>query len=140
MRKGCYSLWESLGVQQDLDQTGKWAEEWQMEFNLDKCEGHLSKPYLKRPEKAKGRKKVVAARRKYQRRMAKQKWNTSSASDEDGDSLSFRHRRPNASKFSKIGPNSCVFLPVPEDIFIDDMLSTNPQYKSAARPAELYQQ
>eukprot|EP00061_Rhincodon_typus_P001378 g14633.t1 len=25
-------------IQQDLDQMGRWAEEWQMEFNLDKCE------------------------------------------------------------------------------------------------------
>ncbi|XP_038659907.1 uncharacterized protein LOC119970035 [Scyliorhinus canicula] len=95
-----------------------------------KSKTHLSKPYLKRPEKTKSRKKVVAARRKYRRRTPKQKWNTSSASDEDGDSLGFRHRRPNASKFSKIGPNSCVFLPVPEDIFIEDMLSDNPQYRS----------
>ena len=27
-----------LGLQQDLDQLGQWADEWQMEFNLDKCE------------------------------------------------------------------------------------------------------
>ena len=27
-----------LGLQQDLDQLGQWAVEWQMEFNLDKCE------------------------------------------------------------------------------------------------------
>jgi len=27
-----------LGLQQDLDQLGQWANEWQMEFNLDKCE------------------------------------------------------------------------------------------------------
>ena len=26
-----------LGLQLDLDQFGQWAEEWQMEFNLDKC-------------------------------------------------------------------------------------------------------
>ncbi|GCC33190.1 hypothetical protein chiPu_0011658 [Chiloscyllium punctatum] len=101
-----------------------------VKFTKNKSKAHLSKPYLRRPEKAKGRKKVVAARRKYQRRTTKQKWNISSPSDEDGDSLTFRHRRPNASKFSKIGPNSCVFLPVPEDIFIEDMLSDNPQYKS----------
>ena len=27
-----------LGLQRDLDQLGQWADEWQMEFNLDKCE------------------------------------------------------------------------------------------------------
>eukprot|EP00061_Rhincodon_typus_P018024 g47008.t1 len=27
-----------LRVQRDLDQMSKWAEDWQMEFNLDKCE------------------------------------------------------------------------------------------------------
>jgi len=27
-----------LGLQQDLDQLGQWSDEWQMEFNLDKCE------------------------------------------------------------------------------------------------------
>ena len=27
-----------LGLQWDLDQLGQWADEWQMEFNLDKCE------------------------------------------------------------------------------------------------------
>ena len=27
-----------LGLQQDLDQLGQCADEWQMEFNLDKCE------------------------------------------------------------------------------------------------------
>ena len=27
-----------LGLQRDLDQLGRWADEWQMEFNLDKCE------------------------------------------------------------------------------------------------------
>eukprot|EP00061_Rhincodon_typus_P004049 g21629.t1 len=27
-----------LRLQQDLDQMGQWVEEWQMEFNLDKCE------------------------------------------------------------------------------------------------------
>eukprot|EP00061_Rhincodon_typus_P014660 g41829.t1 len=27
-----------LRVRQDLDQMGQWAQEWQMEFNLDKCE------------------------------------------------------------------------------------------------------
>ena len=27
-----------LGMQRDLDQLGQWADEWQMEFNLDKCE------------------------------------------------------------------------------------------------------
>ena len=26
-----------LRLQQDLDQLGQWADEWQMEFNLDKC-------------------------------------------------------------------------------------------------------
>eukprot|EP00061_Rhincodon_typus_P001716 g15548.t1 len=25
-------------AQRDVDQMGQWAEEWQMEFNLDKCE------------------------------------------------------------------------------------------------------
>ena len=27
-----------LQLQWDLDQLGQWADEWQMEFNLDKCE------------------------------------------------------------------------------------------------------
>ena len=27
-----------LRLQRDLDQLGQWADEWQMEFNLDKCE------------------------------------------------------------------------------------------------------
>eukprot|EP00061_Rhincodon_typus_P009477 g33022.t1 len=27
-----------LRSQRDLDQLGQWAEKWQMEFNLDKCE------------------------------------------------------------------------------------------------------
>ena len=27
-----------LGLQLDLDQLGQQADEWQMEFNLDKCE------------------------------------------------------------------------------------------------------
>eukprot|EP00061_Rhincodon_typus_P009573 g33185.t1 len=27
-----------LRVQRDLEHMGHWAEEWQMEFNLDKCE------------------------------------------------------------------------------------------------------
>ena len=27
-----------LGLQWDLDQLGQWADEWKMEFNLDKCE------------------------------------------------------------------------------------------------------
>jgi len=27
-----------LGLQQDLDQLRQWADEWQLEFNLDKCE------------------------------------------------------------------------------------------------------
>ena len=26
-----------LGLQRDLDQMGQSADEWQMEFNLDKC-------------------------------------------------------------------------------------------------------
>jgi len=26
-----------LGLQRDLDQLGQWADEWQMEFNVDKC-------------------------------------------------------------------------------------------------------
>ena len=26
-----------LGLQWNLDQLGQWADEWQMEFNLDKC-------------------------------------------------------------------------------------------------------
>ena len=26
------------GLQRDLDQLGQWADEWQKEFNLDKCE------------------------------------------------------------------------------------------------------
>eukprot|EP00061_Rhincodon_typus_P007614 g29472.t1 len=26
-------------LQQDLNQLGKWAEKWQMEVNIDKCEG-----------------------------------------------------------------------------------------------------
>ena len=27
-----------LQLQRDLDQLGQWADEWQVEFNLDKCE------------------------------------------------------------------------------------------------------
>ena len=27
-----------LRLQRDLDQLGQWADEWQMEFNLNKCE------------------------------------------------------------------------------------------------------
>ena len=27
-----------FGLQRDLDQLGQWADKWQMEFNLDKCE------------------------------------------------------------------------------------------------------
>ena len=27
-----------LGLQRDLGQLGQWTDEWQMEFNLDKCE------------------------------------------------------------------------------------------------------
>eukprot|EP00061_Rhincodon_typus_P012026 g37477.t1 len=27
-----------MGLQRDLDKLGQWVEEWQMEFNLDKCE------------------------------------------------------------------------------------------------------
>ncbi|CAM4552105.1 unnamed protein product [Lepidochelys olivacea] len=35
-----------------------------------------------------------------------------------------------SARFQKWGPNACVFLPVPEDTFLEDMVAENPCYKS----------
>ncbi|MGH0144776.1 UNVERIFIED_CONTAM: hypothetical protein FKN15_037000 [Acipenser sinensis] len=44
-------------------------------------------------------------------------------------------------KFRTPGPNLCIFLPVPEDEFIKDMLSDNPCYKSNSqkKPMEYWE-
>ncbi|XP_029440321.1 uncharacterized protein LOC115080307 [Rhinatrema bivittatum] len=64
-----------------------------------------------------------------QRGNQKPKTNISPPCIRDGKKI-FKSKWRGSAKFKKWGPNACVFLPVPEDIFIEDMISENPCYKS----------
>nr|XP_015200316.1 PREDICTED: protein Dok-7 isoform X4 [Lepisosteus oculatus] len=108
----------------------KWESGFSVELNCERDGAQLQPSYKRAPAKKTQRKRCKTLTPKSKR----QKSNTALEWDE-------RVLKSIWGREGKSGPFPCIFLPVAEDEFLEDMLADNPRYKSTSqqKPMEYWE-